>query len=251
MSSTPVSLEEEYMKNPDLKKEDIETLKQWAQSQQNIPEIKEIQLILFHHSCYYNLEDTKSCIQIYYSLRMSTPDLFDNRCLSQPELKKATEVLRYGAFPIKDPNGYQIMFHGLQDYDPSRYVLADALKVLFMGVEACTYVEGTVPGYIFLFDMTGVRLGHITRLSLTLLKKVLTYIQDAIPVRLKAIHIINTLPLIDKVMFLMKPFMKKELLKMIHFHSSNNEEIQKYLPKPCIPVDFGGDLPSCSEMQGM
>lgn len=42
------------------------------------------------------------------------------------------------------------------------------------------------------------------------------YSQEGLPVRLKAIHVLNTKPLIDKIMILVKPFMKKELLNMVN-----------------------------------
>lgn len=83
----------------------------------------------------------------------------------------------YSGIPVKDPNGYQIIFHSLQQYEASKYVFSDGVKFLCMAVDACLQVEGTVPGYIFLFDMKGVKLTHLTRLSFTLLKKFFQYIQ--------------------------------------------------------------------------
>ena len=41
----------------------------------------------------------------------------------------------------------------------------DGIKLQGMTLDASLYTEGCTPGYIFLFDMHGVRLGHLTRLS--------------------------------------------------------------------------------------
>ncbi|KAL1130519.1 hypothetical protein AAG570_011765, partial [Ranatra chinensis] len=156
----------------------------------------------------------------------------------------------YGVFPVRDPDGYQIIFHRLQEFDPRKFVLAKCVKLLCVAAEACTFIEGTIPGYIFLFDTKGIRLGHLMRLPFSQLKKLFIYTQDGIPVRLKAIHILNAIPLIDKLMFILRPFMKKKLLKMIHFHSGDYGEIHRYIPKSCLPCDFGGDLTSCESLHG-
>ncbi|XP_073975248.1 alpha-tocopherol transfer protein-like isoform X2 [Rhodnius prolixus] len=249
MSVTGVTPEQEYLKNSDLKREDIDTLREWVKTQHHLPPISEQQLILFHHSCYYNLEATKSCIEVYYRIRLSTPEFFCGRDISKATLKQSAQVLQCGCLPVKDPNGFQIIFHGLQQHEASKYVFVDGVKLLVMSIDACLHSEGTVPGYVFLFNMKGVKLTHLTRLSIGYLRKFFEYIQEGLPVRLKAIHVVNTLPIIDKIMFMIKPFMKKELLNLLHFHYGGYEEVQKFLPKYCLPKDFEGELPSCADLQ--
>lgn len=41
------------------------------------------------------------------------------------------------------------------------------------------------------------------------------YLQEGLPVRLKGIHVLNTQSIVDKIMMLIKPFMKKDLLSMV------------------------------------
>lgn len=43
----------------------------------------------------------------------------------------------------------------------------------------------------------------------------LCYLQEAHPVRLKAIHVINCTTFLDRVMYLVKPFMKKQVANMV------------------------------------
>lgn len=52
----------------------------------------------------------------------------------------------YGCFPVKDPNGYQVIFHRLHVLEPKQYVFNDGVKLLSMAIDACLNVEGTVPG---------------------------------------------------------------------------------------------------------
>lgn len=76
-----------------------------------------------------------------------------------------------------DPNGYQIINHRLKIYDASKYHFVEGVKLLAMAIDSAQYVDGTLPGYIFLFDMQGVKLTHLTRLSIGALRKFFLYVQ--------------------------------------------------------------------------
>ena len=50
---------------------------------------------------------------------------------------------------------------------------------------------------------------------------------------------------------MIKPFVKKELYDVIHIHTSEldyEEFFEKYVPRHCMPSDYGGDLPSFDEL---
>ncbi|XP_050537211.1 alpha-tocopherol transfer protein-like [Daktulosphaira vitifoliae] len=245
-STILITAEEEYKKNPEIKKEDIQKLKDWIATQPHLPQnVSDEWLILFYHSCYYNTESTKNCIEVYYSLKTEAPEFFQDRDVSRQELIQALDVLHYGCPSIRSPEGYQIIYHKLRLFESSKYVFNDGVKLLFMSLEACLRVEGTCPGFIILFDMRGVKLGHLTRLSVSSLRKFFIFIQEGIPVRLKGIHVLNSHALIDKIMVLIKPFMKKELLSILHFYSEKDlEKIYRTLPKGCLFEDYGGHIQS-------
>ncbi|GFG35174.1 hypothetical protein Cfor_12750 [Coptotermes formosanus] len=238
----------ELTENPGVKKEDLEELKCWLSTQQHLPPISEDQLIVFLHSCYYNVAQTMDCIEKYYTLRTKAPEIFTNRDLKRPENQKMLTVVTCIELPVKDPNGYNILFHSLKESAPSEYILADSARLYFMMVDWCIRCEGTPSGISLMFDASGVKFGHLIRLSLSLVHKILTYVQEGLPVRLKAIHVLNSISVIEHLMYLIKPFMNKELLKLIHFHKGNNETIYQYFPKECLPQDYGGELPTLAEL---
>ncbi|KAE9526635.1 hypothetical protein AGLY_013283 [Aphis glycines] len=241
-SIVPITADEEYAKNPEISKENIDNLRKWIATQPHLPQnIPEEMLILFYHSCYLNMEETKTCIEIYYTLKTETPEFFANRDVTRPELINALNILDYGCLPIRSPNDYQIIYHKLRIFEANKYVFNDGVKLLIMAMDACFKVDGTCPGYIFLFDMRGVRLGHLTKLSISSLRKFFTFIQEGLPVRLQGIHVLNTQSIVDKIMMLLKPFMKKELLSMVHFYTERDvEKIYGAVPKRCLPEDYGG-----------
>ena len=74
-----VPFEKELEKNPELKKSDIESLKDWHAKQPHLPKISDTEFALFLHSNYYRLEPTKTTIDTFYTARTHVPEFFSNR----------------------------------------------------------------------------------------------------------------------------------------------------------------------------
>ncbi|XP_023289565.1 retinol-binding protein pinta isoform X2 [Orussus abietinus] len=186
------TLEEEMRKNPELKESDIQALREWCAKQPHLPKISDFELALFLHSNYYRLEPTKNTIDVFYTIRSHVPELFSNR---DPLGSKAMrQALNVGCFlPLKKTTeeGYKIVLAKLVDFDPSHYVYNDCTKYFCMVLDMWLYTEGTAKGHVLLIDIEGVTLGHAGRLSPMGLKKFLYYLQDGLPVRLKAPHALD------------------------------------------------------------
>lgn len=97
--------------------------------------------------------------------------------------------------------------------------------------------EGCVEGHIIILDLTDVSLSHVARLSPMAIKNFLYYLQEALPFRLKGLHFINIVPFVDKIVFLMKPFMKKELWEVFHLHSSMST-VYEMIDSSVFPQDY-------------
>lgn len=90
----PVTYEEELKKNPDLKEEEIQSLKEWYKKQPHLPKMTDAELVLFFHSNYYRMEPTKLTIDTYYTVKTHVPEFFSNRDpLGQKELRKAFQTV--------------------------------------------------------------------------------------------------------------------------------------------------------------
>jgi hypothetical protein len=83
----------------------------------------------------------------------------------------------YIELPVKDPNGCHIMFHSFKENEPSKYCFSDAARVYFMMIDKCIQLSGTSSGIIFVFDAVGFKFGHILRLNLSLIHKIIVYVQ--------------------------------------------------------------------------
>ena len=122
--------------------------------------------------------------------------------------------------PLDKPtmDGYKVIYGKLVDLDPAHYVYNNCMKYFNMVLDLWLHNEGTGSGHIILIDLEGVAFGHAGRLSPMGLKKFLYYLQEGLPVRLKGLHFMNSVPVMDIILGMMKPFMKKELMDMVlHF----------------------------------
>ncbi|KAL6428454.1 hypothetical protein ACFW04_008609 [Cataglyphis niger] len=235
-----ITLEEEMKKNPQLKLSDIQSLRKWCEKQPHLPKIEDSFLAMFLHSNYYQMQSTKNTIENYYTTRTHVPEFFSNRDpLERKELRQAFKIT--ANLPLKGvtKDGYRIMYSAFLDIDPSRFVYNDNVKYFLMVCDVWFLTEGTNNGYIYFADVSALSFGHIARISPLGLKKYLYYIQDAAPIRLMGIHFINAPPAMELLMNMMKPFMKKEMIDMIHFHSSL-KNASEYVPIDSLPNEVGG-----------
>ena len=91
------------------------------------------------------------------------------------------------------------------------------MKFYNMALDLWMYSEGTMKGHVIVFDINGISFGHAARLNPMGLNKFLFYLQEGLPVKLKGLHYLNTNPVMDIILNMMKPFMKKELMDMVSF----------------------------------
>ncbi|XP_034945203.1 alpha-tocopherol transfer protein-like [Chelonus insularis] len=242
------TVEEEKQKNPELKDSDIQMLREWCQKQPHLPKITDSELVLFLHSNYYRLEPTKTTIDTFYTCRTHVTEFFANRDpLGNKDLRRMFKTAAYMPLKGETPEGYKIIFARLIDYEPSAYVYNDAIKYWNMAMDLWMYTEGTMQGHIIVVDLAGLSFGHTTRLSPMGLKKFLFYLQDGLPVRLKGMHFTNSIPVMEIILNMMKPFMKKELMDILFVHSTL-ETVAKHFPIDLLPNESGGKGGSLMEL---
>lgn len=108
------NIEGEFMRNPDLRLEDVREIQDWLQNQPHLPYVSgefnlvifnqiwswfkidfhlEFEIVLFLHSNYYELEATKTTIEHYYTCRASYKELFTCHDLNSKGLLQAHEAV--------------------------------------------------------------------------------------------------------------------------------------------------------------
>ncbi|XP_065201065.1 alpha-tocopherol transfer protein-like [Planococcus citri] len=239
----------EFEKNPELKKDDIDHIQEWVKKQPHLPEISEQQVIMFLHSCYYRLEATKTTIENFFTIRTYAPEIFSKRDPFEKDVQESLKTMYMTKLPGKTAQGYDVFYSRLKRIEPEFYIMADIIKTYNMHSDIWNAENGTSVGHIIALDLEGISLGHVGRINMNVMKKNLSYLQDAMPVRLKGIHMLNVVPFIDMVMNMLRPFMKPHLQALFQFHQANSPEVYEHIPKSLIPKECGGDGESLSVLQ--
>lgn len=77
------------------------------------------------------------------------------------------------------------------------------------------FKHGPRDGFIFIFDLKGAGLGHLAKPSVKSMMKGMKFLQDAVPINLKAIHILNSVPFSGMILAMVKPFARSDLLNKV------------------------------------
>lgn len=231
-------------------------------SQVNFPNYTKNHAILFLHACYWDKVAAKSALQKYASIHASSPDIFDNRDPMHPYIQKMYDmwyvpnhisfcqktsqidlisfiILFFSqmiSMPKTTPEGYKMLIYRLVDTDPSKVHFDICIKGFCMFNDIQLSQDLLAEGYIVIFDMKGVKLGHITRVQFGPLRAFMAYIQEAHPARLKKIIICHAASFINQIMALVRPLIKSELMSLLHFTTKGPQTLfaKELLPKVCL-----------------
>lgn len=242
------SVEVEYDKHPEINREDITALQKWCEDRADLPDLNERDLIVFHHSCWFKIEDTKTCVENYFKIRSKNPTLFSNRDPQSESVRKAFDTTGFYLLDGLTPGGYRVLILRLLKTSPSVYNFNETLKAYTMVADAIFNTMGSSAGDLIVYDMTGTSFGHLPKLNVSGLKNILQYLQEGLPVRLKGVHIINAIPFVDILVNMMTPFMKKELLDMFHV-SKTSDVLPTLMASSMLPQDYGGEGKSMEELR--
>lgn len=200
--------------------------------------------MLFLHFANGDIEKAAERLSKYYELKKTTPEFFKNRDIQSDEIQKNLKVALAISLPMT-PDNCNLILNKFINCDPKVYMFDDAMKYYVMKVEEHTYLYGPRSGTVFISDLEGVSFGHLFRPSMNSIRKSLRFLQEASPMNVKAIHIMNTVPFLNAIMAIVKPFIRTDIMNKVHFHSKNmdfEKFYKEHIPKSCLPSNYGGDL---------
>jgi len=97
-------------------------------------------------------------------------------------------------------------------WDPSEITSDEMFRMLYMVHLAAQLEEETqVRGVVCIMDFEGLGMKQVKALSPSFSKRLLTFIQEAMPLRMKEVHFVKQPFIFNMVWTLFKPFVKEKL----------------------------------------
>ncbi|XP_016907987.1 retinaldehyde-binding protein 1 isoform X2 [Apis cerana] len=103
--------------------------------------------------------------------------------------------------------------------------------------------ETQIYGTIVILDFEGLSMKQVMAITPNFCMKLLNFIQDAMPLRLKEIHIVKQSLLFNMVWQMIKPFVREKMKNRIFFHGNKMSSFHNYIPASYLPENYGGELP--------
>ncbi|XP_075748935.1 alpha-tocopherol transfer protein-like isoform X1 [Rhipicephalus microplus] len=186
-----------------------------------------------------DVDAARRTVRNYYKNRASYPQFYSNFVPSSinSETRRTMTIL-----PSKDVLGRPVLLHkpGLLPLDRDAYDMGQ--KALFICIEriAADPVSQTT-GISFIVDSAGFSLDRLFYCNLNNIRRTLEYLQDCMPIRLKALHIVHESKAIDFLYGILRPFLRRKLTERLHFHGSNYENLLSEIPPQTLPKECGGE----------
>lgn len=243
-----VSAEEEYKRHPELKRGDVQAIQKWIRSTTHLPVIDEETVCHFLHASFYNVEKAKNNIEKFHEFRNKMPKFFDDWDPTLPEIQNMiNNVIITAPLPEPDQDGNRIILCKLKDSSADKFNYPAFVKWISMLCLYFLWEQGIQPGYVMLHDVAGYTMSHFFKCSMTDLKNQSEFGKEATPMRIMKIVSINTSLVVKMIHNLVKPFLPKELVKLISIYTDAESYFQT-LPKDAVPEDYGGNGPSTEEI---
>ncbi|XP_005191547.1 retinaldehyde-binding protein 1-like [Musca domestica] len=242
------NLDEQYRRFPTINRNEVRKILEWINAQPHLPQLSEQEVLLFYQACKHQVEYTKQVIDDSFTFRTHNEDFFGNVDTDSPQMLQAMETV--AGFPLekRSPEGCVVILGKLINTDSSKFDFVGALKLYCLAQDMWLLENGLTNGITFVFDLTGYTFGHLTRIGIGPLKSLLYFLQEAIPVRLFSVHIVNAGSVIETLMAMLNPLLKPENKEAFKVHTSV-EDLYRYIPQDMLPQELGGPLPHSKELR--
>ncbi|XP_037958509.1 alpha-tocopherol transfer protein-like isoform X2 [Teleopsis dalmanni] len=234
----------ELRETPEIKKKAVEDLKKLLENETDltIPKDNEEWLVRFLRPCKFYPESAKDLIKRYYSFKVKHADVYDGlRPTKEANIFKHNILT---VFPNRDQLGRRILLLELgKRWKHKEVTLDEVFKGAVLFLEAAMLEPETqISGAVVIFDMDGLSLQQTWQFTPPFAKRIVDWLQDSVPLRIKAIHIINQPKIFNVVFALFKPFLREKLRSRIIFHGTDRDSLHKHISAKCLPAIYGGVL---------
>ncbi|CAL7944007.1 unnamed protein product [Xylocopa violacea] len=129
-------------------------------------------------------------------------------------------------------------------WDPSKVSADQLFRLLYLVHElAMLEPETQICGVVVIMDFEGLAMKQAMGFTPSFSMRLLSFIQDAMPLRLKEAHVVKQPFLFNMVWKMFKPFVKEKLKSRMFFHGNKMASLHNHIPPTHLPKNYDGDLP--------
>ncbi|XP_065200308.1 alpha-tocopherol transfer protein-like [Planococcus citri] len=236
---------EELRETPEVKKNAIEELKRLLAEDSSIDvqlddEHIDSYLCAYLRICKFHVRSSLEKIKYLFHCRIKYPNYFADIIPINEKNVFQNNLLTIS--PQRDQHGRRVLILQLgSKWKPNQCSLVEIIRGIMLLIEGAMLEPRTqISGAVLIVDLEGMSYQHVLQFSPNFAKMLLDWIQDSMPLRLKAVHIVKQSRMFNVAFAIFKPFMKEKLRKRIHLHGNNQTSLQNHIDPKYLPVQFGG-----------
>ncbi|XP_055856044.1 clavesin-2-like [Episyrphus balteatus] len=232
--------------------EDIASLRTWIEKQPHLKSRTDDQfLVTFLRGCKFSLEKAKDKIDKYYTLRTNYESALTCRNVDDPRVQ---DVFGLGITTLL-PNplgedGPRILVLRLGAYAADKFQLTEIMRASTALQEIVMQEDDhvVISGYVQILDFTDITTAHFFQLNPSFMKRFSTFTEEALPLRLRSAHFINTPVGFETVFNSIKSLLPPKMQQRLKVHGRNMSELYETVPQKYLPKEYGGENGSFDEI---
>ncbi|KAH7946144.1 hypothetical protein HPB49_020624 [Dermacentor silvarum] len=245
-NALPVELqrvaEEELGETPVKRRKALAKLTRLLQVEPNLNAKQDAEFLLrFLRVRKYNVESALQTIRNHYRNRAACQSLYREflPCKAPPAARKIVMIL-----PHKDVHGRPVLLVKPGSWMPNEVTYSDLHRAgLFCLEHLARDPAAQVLGIVLLIDYGGFTVDKLLSTSIGLIRKGLEYLQDCMPMRLKAAHHVRQSYAFNVLFALIRPFIKAKLAERLRLHGQNFKRLHEEISPKALPEEYGGQGP--------
>lgn len=234
----------ELRETPDVKKEAIAAFRDLLKEEKDLkaPYHKESWMLRFLRPTKFYPESAHELVKRYYQFKQKHHNLYDGLVPSKNKNIFDHNILT--VLPNRDQFGRRVLILELgKKWKHNKVSLDEVYKGAVLFLEAAMLEPETqVCGAVVIFDMDGLSLQQVWQFTPPFAKRIVDLLQDAIALRIKAIHVVNQPYIFNMVFALFKPFLREKLRGRIYFHGTDRDSLHNHMSPKCLPAQYAGTL---------
>lgn len=235
---------EELGETPEVKQRCLAELRQLLEGEDDlrVPQ-DDAFLLMFLRARKYRVNDALKRVKNYFRVRKQMPEYFENvKPSSIPYQTVFYDHKLILSSKKRDPLRRAIGYVKFGAWNSDICSMNELVSCVMMAMECNLLSEETqIRGAVGIIDMEGFSAHHLITLSPWFLRRVVTIIQDSLPVRIKGLYFVNTPAVFTFVYSLIKSLMSAKLRKRLRLLGSDFSTLGDILPSEFIPKEYGGE----------